>query len=104
MNKNIGSEYVKDEYLCLHETVQNYDSKLITIKAWSVTVGMAGPGTDFLQKNSTTFPDGRNIISYFLDMDAMWRKYQVLFNCRILELEGELVPFQISSSFPHYRN
>jgi hypothetical protein len=109
--KHIGTDFVKDEYLCLHETVQNYDNKLIAIKTWSVTLGMAGIGAGFLQNHSTVFLLSAAASVLFWTIDAMWRKYQIIYNYRILELEEfiarndrEIKAFQISSSFSYYND
>jgi hypothetical protein len=109
--KNIGEEFVKDEYLCLHETVQNFDTKLIAIKAWSVTVGTAGIGSGFLQNKPSLFLLSALSSILFWIMDMMWRRYQVIYNYRILEIEkfirranARILPLQVSTSFSRYNS
>ena len=42
--------FLKEEYLRLHDIVEDFDQKALTIKAWSVTLAMAGVGAAFTQK------------------------------------------------------
>jgi hypothetical protein len=46
----LDQEFLRKEYFCLHEMLEAFDGKALTIKAWSVTLSMAGIGAAFVQK------------------------------------------------------
>ena len=45
-------ELLKDEYLHLQKTVEDFDQRTLTIKAWSVTTSMAGIAASFLHRDA----------------------------------------------------
>lgn len=40
-------EFLRQEYFKLQEAIETFDEKALTIKAWSVTISMAGIGAAF---------------------------------------------------------
>jgi hypothetical protein len=41
--------FLRDEYLLLQKFYEDYDARVITIKGWSATIGMAAIGGGFYQ-------------------------------------------------------
>lgn len=56
---------MKEEYFHLNEIVEDFDQKALTIKAWSVTLSMAGIGVAFTQK-AASLASGRRGFDYVL--------------------------------------
>ncbi|MEO8418801.1 MAG: hypothetical protein ABI475_08770 [Methylophilaceae bacterium] len=50
MSKEIDLEFLRQEYFHLQSTVESFDEKALTIKAWSVTLSMVGIGAAFTAK------------------------------------------------------
>ena len=46
-----AADYLAQEYLFLQKTVEDFDARALTIKAWSVTFSAAGLGFAYQQHN-----------------------------------------------------
>jgi hypothetical protein len=49
MNQDTKLGFLKDEYLLLQKFYEDFDARIITIKGWSATVGLAAIGGGFFQ-------------------------------------------------------
>jgi hypothetical protein len=88
-------EFLRQEYFRLQETVEKFDEKALTIKAWSVTLSMAGIGAAFLHKLPVLlFLSGLASLLFWL-IEASWKTFQQAYYPRIKEIEslmsGEVV-------------
>lgn len=75
------------EYLTLQKTVEDYDSKALTIKAWSVTLSAAGIVTAYIESNSTVLLIASLSALVFWLLEALWKANQQAYYPRILAIE-----------------
>jgi hypothetical protein len=94
--------YLKDEYLLLQKFYEDYDARVITIKGWSATVGLAAIGVGFYQSRYLwLFAAGASLV--FWGLEALWKGFQYMYEPRIQLLEEAFrsddvkppAPFQI---------
>lgn len=96
---------IKDEYLWLQKTVEDFDAKSLTIKAWSVTLVAAALVAAYVQTAPAALLLGSfSAVSFWL-VEAIWKVHQQAYYERIREIEdamadGEAIaPFAISRSW-----
>ena len=97
---------LKDEYLFLEKTFEDFDARLMTIKGWSATVAIAAIGLGFYQ-NSYLWLFAAGASAIFWILEATWKVYQYNYRPRIETLEeafqenkfSEITPLQISRSW-----
>ncbi|EQA46249.1 hypothetical protein LEP1GSC050_0155 [Leptospira broomii serovar Hurstbridge str. 5399] len=99
-------ELISQEYFHLHKTVEAFDSRGLTIKAWSVTLSMAGIGTAILESSYSILLLSAGSAFLFWIIEGLWKSFQYAYYLRIRMIEayfsGEnksLTPFQISTSW-----
>jgi hypothetical protein len=106
MSPETKASWLKDEYLLLQKVYGDYDARVITIKGWSATIGMAAIGGGFYQSRYLwLFAAGAALIFWILE--ALWKSFQYLYAQRIELLEATfrsesfetVAPFQIYSSW-----
>ncbi|EPG72602.1 hypothetical protein LEP1GSC058_0890 [Leptospira fainei serovar Hurstbridge str. BUT 6] len=97
---------ILQEYLHLHKTVEAFDSRGLTIKAWSVTLSMAGIGTAILDSTYSILLLSAGSAFLFWIIEGLWKSFQYAYYLRIRMIEGyfsgenkTLTPFQISTSW-----
>jgi hypothetical protein len=87
-NPPLDKEFLRQEYFHLQEAVEKFDEKAITIKAWSVTLSMAGIGAAFLKSIPVLlFLSGVASLLFWL-IEAWWKVFQQAFYPRINEIES----------------
>ena len=98
--------FLKEEYLHIQKTIEDFDQRALTIKAWSVTLSMAGIGAAFTQKVPILLLLAAAASLCFWIVEALWKTFQNAYYPRVEEIErfwrGEqasLRPFQIASSW-----
>lgn len=79
--------YLAQEYLFLQKTVEDFDSRALTIKAWSVTFSTAGLGLAYQQHNPVLLLVAACSALAFWIVDAVWKYHQRAFYPRIAEIE-----------------
>jgi len=100
-----NAAFLKEEYFHLNKTVEDFDQKALTIKAWSVTVSMAGIVTAFTQEIAMLFIFAGVSSLLFWIIEALWKSFQQAYYNRIREIEAffagkqETTHFQINSSW-----
>lgn len=95
------------EYLQLQKTVEDFDSRALTIKAWSVTFSAAGLGLAYQQGNPTLLLVAAGSALVFWVVEAVWKSHQRAYYPRIAAIEehfraissGGLPPLQILASW-----
>ena len=97
---------LKEEYLRLNETVEDFDQKALTIKAWSVTLAMFGIGAAFTEEAAVLLLLAGVASILFWVTEALWKSFQQAYYPRIREIEAffagkssEVTHFQINSSW-----
>ena len=106
MTNDSKAAFLRDEYLLLQKFYEDYDARVITIKGWSATIGMAAIGGGFYQSRFLwLFAAGAALVFWILE--ALWKSFQYLYSSRIAVIEDAfrkdsfeaVVPFQIYSSW-----
>ncbi len=96
------------EYLHLQKTIEDFDSRALTIKAWSVTFGLVAIAGAFASHSSIPFLISAASAAIFWMLEIQWKLFQTSFYARSHQIElhfrgGARVehPFQISTSWYH---
>jgi hypothetical protein len=77
---------LKDEYLLLQKLYEDFDTRVITIKGWSATIGLAALGTGFMYSRFLwLYAAGIGVV--FWTLEAIWKSFQYNYSPRILALE-----------------
>jgi hypothetical protein len=106
MTPKEATDYLAQEYLFLQKTVEEFDARTLTIKAWSVTFSAAGIGLAYQQQNNQLLLVAAGSALVFWIVEATWKYYQRAFYPRIFEIEKWFAklgpekaekPFQIST-------
>ena len=104
--KNI--ELLKEEYFYLQKIVEDFDSKSLTIKAWSVTLSAAGLIAAYTQDASIVLVIAAASSLAFWIIEALWKENQQSFYPRIRAIEksfrsndrgAEIHPLQIAAGW-----
>ena len=101
------NDWLAQEYLLLQKTVEDFDARALTIKAWSVTFSAAGLGLAYQQHNPILLLIAALSAIVFWIVEAVWKLHQRAFYTRIREIEahfalvghGAFAPFQILRSW-----
>jgi hypothetical protein len=79
---------LKEEYFHLQKTVEDFDQRTLTIKAWSVTTSMAGIAASFLHSDAAVLSLLAALASLsFWMTEALWKEFQQCYYPRIRNLE-----------------
>jgi hypothetical protein len=100
---------LRDEYLQLQKTVEDFDGRSLTIKAWSVTLSTTGIGLAYQQQNPWLLLAAAIAALAFWMIDWVWKLHQQAFYPRIRQIEAWFAsawtgtppppPFQIARSW-----
>jgi hypothetical protein len=99
---------LKDEYLSLQNTYEDFDRRALTIKGWSVTVSLAALGLGVQYKAPFLWFLACAATLLFWAIEAKWKTFQYAYSGRIKLIEAyfkcpsnppEIVPFQIYASW-----
>jgi len=88
MAKVIDKEFLRQEYFHLQDTVESFDEKSLTIKAWSVTLSMAGIGAAFTAEVELLLLLSAGASMLFWLIDTSWKTFQQANYYRIREIEN----------------
>ena len=105
--------YLKDEYLFLQKTYEDFDQRLLLIKGWSITASLAGIAAAFQYKVPAVWLISAGTAVLFWAIEAIWKSFQYAHSGRIREIEAffrgdtptdtqvanVLPPFQIYNSW-----
>jgi len=90
MNEQIKIDLLREEYFHLQKVVEDFDSKAISIKAWSITGSLAAMVAGFV-KEDTVRPELFLIASiaslFFWIVEGHWKTFQLAYYGRIEEIE-----------------
>jgi hypothetical protein len=94
------------EYLQLQKTIEDFDARALTIKAWSVTFGLTALAGAFASHSRVVFLIASSSAALFWYLETTWKVFQQAYYSRSAQLEqhfrGETRledPFQISSAW-----
>ncbi len=88
MARQIDFVFLRQEYFHLQKTVEDFDQRALTIKAWSVTVSMAGVGAAITQKAPILLLLSAGSALLFWVIEALWKSFQLAYYHRIRTIEG----------------
>jgi len=97
------AEYLSQEYVLLQKTVEDFDARSLTIKAWSVTFSSAGLGLAYQQHGRPLLLIAAGSALVFWIVEAMWKVNQQAFYRRIRQIErhfrggDQTPPFQVAT-------
>jgi hypothetical protein len=77
---------LKDEYLLIQKQYEDFDGRIITIKGWSATLGLASLGAGF-QYTKNLWLVAAGISAIFWILEAIWKTFQYCYEDRIELLE-----------------
>lgn len=99
-------DLIKDEYVMLQGFYQDIDERCLTIKGWSITVGLAALGGGFVYSEVLFWGAALSGLLFWY-LEGHWRGLTFFFTRRILEIEAavqdgreeELTPLQVYHSW-----
>ena len=80
------------EYLHIQKTVEDFDQKALTIKAWSVTFSCAGLGLAHSQGQPMVLLISAFSALVFWIVEALWKNNQQAYYLRLTEIETHFAP------------
>lgn len=87
MPEDKTADYLAQEYLFLQKTIEEFDARALTIKAWSVTFSAAGLGLAYQQHNKVLLLVAAGSALAFWIVDAVWKYHQRAFYPRCFMIE-----------------
>lgn len=79
---------VKEEYFVLLKFYEDFDARLLTIKGWSITAGMAAIGLGLQNSKPLLCLFGSGVAILFWLLEATWKGLQHSYGPRIAEIEA----------------
>ena len=79
--------FITKEYFKVVDIISQYDDRLMIIKGWSITVGIALIGYAFTQKNKFLLVLCMIAVLCFAIVDAKFKEYQVCYYDRMAQIE-----------------
>jgi hypothetical protein len=83
-----AGQLLRDEYFQLQKTVEDFDGRSLTIKAWSATLSTSGIGLAYQQKNPDLLLAAAAAALAFWLIDWIWKMHQQAFYGRIEAIEA----------------
>lgn len=82
-----AQEILTQEYLQLQRSIEDFDAKALTIKAWSVTLSAAGIVTAYVETAPMILLIASASALIFWIVEALWKTNQQAFYERVYEIE-----------------
>lgn len=76
MPEAVDMDFLRQEYFALQATVESFDEKALTIKAWSVTLSMAAIGGAFIEAEPALLLLAAGASLLFWIIEASWKTFQ----------------------------
>lgn len=96
------------EYLQLQKTIEDFDGRALTIKAWSVTFGLVALSGAFATHAPVAFLIAAISASIFWALEIQWKQFQVAHYERSGQIEAHFrgerkieFPFQMTTTWYH---
>ncbi|MCX2546556.1 hypothetical protein [Pseudomonas sp. COW5] len=106
MNQDQLNAALQAEYLHLQKTIEDFDSRALTIKAWSVTFGLASIAGAFASHSNIPFLVSSISTAFFWLLEIEWKLFQMSYSVRSNLIEAHFRgepkvehPFQIGTSW-----
>lgn len=78
------------EYFHIQKALDSFDSKSLMIKAWSVSLSMAGIGVAYMETAPVLLLLSGASALLFWVIEGLWKTFQYAYYARIFEIEGYL--------------
>src|SRR5688500_5936924 len=106
MKEEQRDQLLAQEYFQLQKTIEDFDGRALTIKAWSVTFSAAGIGLAYDKGKPTILLVAALSALVFWIVETVWKIHQRAFYDRVERIEAyfagapdEIFPLQISRSW-----
>lgn len=106
MDEQQRAAFLRDEYLHLQKTIEDFDGRAVTIKAWSVTFSFVAIVGAFSTHAAVVLVLASLGSALFWLIEGFWKSFQATYYERAFRIErffrGEIVglePFQIGESW-----
>ena len=83
-----NEDYLNDEYFALLNLVDSFDNKGLIIKAWSMTISMAGISIAFVNDSAALLVLASLSAIVFWVLEAYWKAFQKPYIARINAIEA----------------
>lgn len=83
----VNKELLEKEYFHLQSVIQNFDSKSLTIKAWSVSIAGGIAGSSAIVEKSEILLFAALVSLMFWFIDGSWKSFQYANYRRIWDIE-----------------
>ena len=100
------SDRLQAEYLHLQKVIEDFDGRVITIKAWSVSFSLVATLGAFATHSDRALLVASASAMLFWFIEAYWKRYQFIYYSRVNEIEmyfrgkaPSLDPFQIGATW-----
>jgi len=87
MTDHQKQELLQTEYFHLHDSIERFDERALTIKGWSVTVGMIGIAAAFMEKIPALLLLSALASLLFWLIEGLWKAFQQAHYRRIRQIE-----------------
>jgi hypothetical protein len=99
IKEDIKIGLLKDEYLLLQKFYEDFDARIMTIKGWSATIGLAAIGAGVYQTPWLwLFAAGSALV--FWSLEAVWKSLQYMYRPRIRAIEQAFATGEFSQIAP----
>ena len=106
MEESQLSTALQAEYLHLQKTIEDFDARALTIKAWSVTFGLASIAGAFASHKPVVMLVSASSCLLFWLLETVWKVFQLAYYTRAQQIEKHFQgknklthPFQIGASW-----
>ncbi|MEP6818368.1 MAG: hypothetical protein ABJA18_02470 [bacterium] len=102
MDANTKLDLLKSEYLHIQGVIESFDSRVLSIKTWSVTTGLTGIGAAFSTHSKYVLLLATLSSLMFWYIEGRWKTFQYAYGFRASDIEyyfsgdnPDIVPMQI---------
>jgi hypothetical protein len=106
MDETEKIKLLKDEYLHLQKAIDDFDTRVLTIKAWSITFSLVVFTAAFSYRAPAALLVGSLSACLFWIIEGMWKEFQLAYYDRAQKIEDyfagetqDIVPMQIKTSW-----
>ncbi|MCI5127469.1 MAG: hypothetical protein D3905_02455 [Candidatus Electrothrix sp. AS4_5] len=106
MKQSETKELIAQEYIHLQGVIESFDSKALTIKAWSITFSLTSIAAAYTSKNANILLIASFSALLFWLLEGSWKTFQYAYYKRTGQIEEyfreerkELKPMQITVSW-----
>lgn len=86
-NHKPDPDLLKEEYFHIQNLVESFDSKALTIKAWSVTLSMTGIGISYMEDQPILLLLSGISALLFWFIETLWKTFQAAYYDRLELIE-----------------